>query len=37
MVPGHGYLGLEENVLVTDSGAEYLSTPQLELVVLSAA
>lgn len=34
MVPGHGYLGLEENVLVTDSGAEYLSTPQLELVVL---
>lgn len=30
-VPGRGYLGLEENVLVTATGCEYLSTPQTEL------
>ncbi len=32
-VPGHGYLGLEEDVLVTDTGAEYLSDPETELIL----
>lgn len=29
--PGRGYIGCEENVLVTHQGAEYLSAPQTEL------
>jgi Xaa-Pro aminopeptidase len=30
-VPLRGYIGLEEDVLVTDTGIEWLSTPQREL------
>jgi Xaa-Pro aminopeptidase len=32
-VPGYGYVGLEEDVLVTETGAEMLSAGQDELVV----
>lgn len=32
-VPGCGYIGLEEDVLVTEHGVEFLTTPQTELVV----
>ena len=30
-VPGRGYIGLEEDVLVTADGVEWLSTPQRDL------
>ena len=33
MVPGCGYVGLVEDVLVTEKGVEFLSSPQVELVV----
>jgi Xaa-Pro aminopeptidase len=32
-IPGHGYIGLEEDVLVTEHGVEFLTTPQTALVV----
>lgn len=34
-IPGYGYLGLEEDVLVTDQGAVFLSNPQMELLLRS--
>jgi Xaa-Pro aminopeptidase len=34
IVEGIGYIGIEETALVTAEGAEYVSTPQKELVVI---
>ena len=33
-VPNYGYIGLEEDVLVTESGAQYFCEPQREIVLL---
>lgn len=33
-VEGHGYLGLEEDVLLTENGAEYLGEPQTNLIII---
>ena len=34
-LPGYGYIGIEENVLVTQKGCEFLSKPQTELYLLA--
>jgi Xaa-Pro aminopeptidase len=34
MAPGRGYIGLEEDVVVTEHGAEYLGNPQTEITCL---
>jgi Xaa-Pro aminopeptidase len=33
-VPGYGFIGLEEDVLVKENGLEWLSTPQEEIIVV---
>ncbi|MCS6869915.1 MAG: Xaa-Pro peptidase family protein [Anaerolineae bacterium] len=35
-VPNYGLVSLEEDVLVTESGVEWLSTPQTDLIVVKA-
>ncbi|MGE5642490.1 MAG: M24 family metallopeptidase, partial [Byssovorax cruenta] len=33
-VPNYGYLGLEEDVVITENGAEYFTEPQREIVLI---
>ena len=33
MVPGYGYIGLEEDVLITEDGAQFLHPPQTQLIL----
>ena len=32
MLPDYGYIGIEEDILVINEGAEFLSTPQTEII-----
>jgi len=33
-VSGYGYIGLEEDVVITENGAEYFTEPQREIVLI---
>ena len=33
-VPNYGYMGLEEDVVLTEKGAEYFTEPQREVVLI---
>jgi Xaa-Pro aminopeptidase len=33
-VSGYGYIGLEEDVVITENGAEYFTEPQKEIVLI---
>ena len=35
-VPGYGYIGLEEDVIITEHGAKYLGEPQEEIVLVKS-
>jgi Xaa-Pro aminopeptidase len=35
-VPDYGYLGLEEDVVMTENGAEYFTEPQREIILIKA-